>query len=177
MRNLIYLFLFIWAFSFVSCDKDEVDNSNSKRYLGYFKGDINGETIINNNLYRESKRFGNIWYENGKQYFMYTFGIPCSNYGLGITIPVKEGLIELREVDEYVDKDTLGYIYLRNLSIESDIIYQPLNASFKIYIDSVRYHSEWSGLPFIEGKMEGILYNEHDSKDSIIIKNAIFGIN
>lgn len=177
MKNLIYFSLFILIFTFVACGKDTVDVPDSKRYLGYFKGDINGETVINNNLYSESKRSGRIWQKDGKQWFLYTFGIPCPNYFLGITTPVKEGLNILYTRDDYLDNDTLGYITLHDLRVQPEIIYRPLNASFKIYIDSVRYHSDWSGLPFIEGKMEGILYNENDSRDSIIIKNVIFGIN
>ena len=47
--------------------------------------------------------------------------------------------------------------------------------NFKVYVDSVRYH-ESSMMPYIEGKMEGTLYNRYDVNDSIVVKDAIFGI-
>lgn len=54
-------------------------------------------------------------------------------------------------------------------------MYHPLKSSFRIQVDSIRFH-EGSGTPYIEGKMEGILYNIENSEDSIVIKDAIFGI-
>lgn len=53
--------------------------------------------------------------------------------------------------------------------------YCPLKKPFKVYVDSVRYH-ESSMMPYIEGKMEGTLYNRYDVNDSIVVKDAIFGI-
>ena len=58
---------------------------------------------------------------------------------------------------------------------DAKIIYHPLKSSFKIQVDSIRFH-EGSGTPYIEGKMEGILYNIDNLKDSVVIKDAIFGI-
>ena len=58
---------------------------------------------------------------------------------------------------------------------DAKIVYHPLKSSFRIQVDSIRFH-EGSGTPYIEGKMEGILYNIENSEDSIVIKDAIFGI-
>ena len=56
---------------------------------------------------------------------------------------------------------------------DAKIVYHPLKSSFRIQVDSIH---EGSGTPYIEGKMEGILYNIENSEDSIVIKDAIFGI-
>lgn len=88
-------------------------------------------------------------------------------------------LIPLREGEYLIDKGKL-----LNEEIESTvritkddakIVYHPLKSSFRIQVDSIRFH-EGSGTPYIEGKMEGILYNIENSEDSIVIKDAIFGI-
>ena len=82
-------------------------------------------------------------------------------------------LIPLREGEYLIDKGKL-----LNEEIESTvritkddakIVYHPLKSSFRIQVDSIRFH-EGSGTPYIEGKMEGILYNIENSEDSIVIK-------
>ena len=57
----------------------------------------------------------------------------------------------------------------------TEINYHPLKTPFCLRVDTV-FFQEDSEIPYIEGYMDGILYNTENSVDSIVIRNVYFGI-
>ena len=96
-----------------------------------------------------------------------------------LTLDDSTGLLPLQEGEYNIEKGirTQEEItsYIRITDSLNKVEYCPLKKPFKVYVDSVRYH-ESSMMPYIEGKMEGTLYNRYDVNDSIVVKDAIFGI-
>ena len=151
-------------------------------YLGYFEGKVNSQdiSIANQSNSHSFIDHGNFWQEVNTDlsgfYWEIPLGVHISDYPYPM---LRISLIPLREGEYLIDKGKL-----LNEEIESTvritkddakIVYHPLKSSFRIQVDSIRFH-EGSGTPYIEGKMEGILYNIENSEDSIVIKDAIFGI-
>ena len=183
MAGFIFSLFILLLFSFVSCDKDE-DTSfeETPYYLGYFEGKVNSQdiSIANQSNSHSFIDHGNFWQEVNTDlsgfYWEIPLGVHISDYPYPM---LRISLIPLREGEYLIDKGKL-----LNEEIESTvritkddakIVYHPLKSSFRIQVDSIRFH-EGSGTPYIEGKMEGILYNIENSEDSIVIKDAIFGI-
>ena len=60
------------------------------------------------------------------------------------------------------------------------VLYLPMKDAFNIQIDSIFYIKNNNtidpSIKFVEGRLSGILYNEKNLKDSIVIRNAHFGV-
>lgn len=183
MRKYKISFIFLLSLlSFASCSKDE-DNfpkvpKETPFYLGYFKGTVNDapislvntdiKTVIHSGII--SKRpVGS----NGEYITEYYLSIPIGDFSLNMCLdPLEEGTYI---IDKGFYSEDAPHVNMIKKDSEPVIYYCPLKAPFKIEVDSIRYHG-YSSFPYIEGKMEGILYNENNLQDSIVIKDAIFGI-
>ena len=178
MKQVIYFLFSMLLFLSISCNKGE----DISFYLGYFEGKVNSQdiSIANQSNSHSFIDHGNFWQEVNTDlsgfYWEIPLGVHISDYPYPM---LRISLIPLREGEYLIDKGKL-----LNEEIESTvritkddakIVYHPLKSSFRIQVDSIRFH-EGSGTPYIEGKMEGILYNIENSEDSIVIKDAIFGI-
>ena len=96
-----------------------------------------------------------------------------SRYAMKVVLlPLQEGEYNIEKGIRTQEEITS---YIRITDSLNKVEYCPLKKPFKVYVDSVRYH-ESSMMPYIEGKMEGTLYNRYDVNDSIVVKDAIFGI-
>ena len=183
MAGFIFSLFILLLFSFVSCDKDE-DTSfeETPYYLGYFEGKVNSQdiSIANQSNSHSFIDHGNFWQEVNTDlsgfYWEIPLGVHISDYPYPM---LRISLIPLREGEYLIDKGKLLNeeieSTIRITKDDAKIVYHPLKSSFRIQVDSIRFH-EGSGTPYIEGKMEGILYNIENSEDSIVIKDAIFGI-
>ena len=183
MRRIICVLLSVFSLSFVSCDKDEdVSFEETPYYLGYFEGIVDDQdmSIINQSGYGCVIDHGNFWEETSTNMSGFHWEIPLKVNISDYSYPLlKISLIPLREGEYMIDKGKLlneeVESTVRITKDDAKIVYHPLKSSFKIQVDSIRFH-EGSGTPYIEGKMEGILYNIDNLKDSVVIKDAIFGI-
>ena len=183
MKQVIYFLFSMLLFLSISCNKGEdISFEETPYYLGYFEGKVNSQdiSIANQSNSHSFIDHGNFWQEVNTDlsgfYWEIPLGVHISDYPYPM---LRISLIPLREGEYLIDKGKL-----LNEEIESTvritkddakIVYHPLKSSFRIQVDSIRFH-EGSGTPYIEGKMEGILYNIENSEDSIVIKDAIFGI-
>ena len=83
-----------------------------------------------------------------------------------VLLPLQEGEYNIEKGIRTQEEITS---YIRITDSLNKVEYCPLKKPFKVYVDSVRYH-ESSMMPYIEGKMEGTLYNRYDVNDSIVVK-------
>lgn len=179
MKYLVSCICFLLLITFASCSKDGDDYpKETPFYLGYFKGTVNEDPVSIVNT--DTKRVINsgILAErpvgpNAEYITEYYLSIPIGKFSLNMCLlPLEEGTYIINK--GFYTKDAT-HINMINESLQPVIYYSPLKAPFKIEVDSIRYHG-YSGFPYIEGKMEGILYNENNLQDSIVIKDAVFGI-
>ena len=156
MRYLIYFSLFLLQLAFISCEKEEIIEDTPKEtpyYLGYFEGAVNGQDISIRNKSASWRYIDAGFYSEVRR------GLQEGEYN------IEKGIRTQEEITSYI----------RITDSLNKVEYCPLKKPFKVYVDSVRYH-ESSMMPYIEGKMEGTLYNRYDVNDSIVVKDAIFGI-
>ena len=164
MRYLIYFSLFLLQLAFISCEKEEIIEDTPKEtpyYLGYFEGAVNGQDISIRNKSASWRYIDAGFYSEVRRGEWEV--LRCSHW----TIPLD------REHSSRTQEEITSYIRITDSL--NKVEYCPLKKPFKVYVDSVRYH-ESSMMPYIEGKMEGTLYNRYDVNDSIVVKDAIFGI-
>ena len=173
MKQVIYFLFSMLLFLSISCNKGEdISFEETPYYLGYFEGKVNSQdiSIANQSNSHSFIDHGNFWQEVNTDlsgfYWEIPLGVHISDYPYPM---LRISLIPLRE-GEYLIESTV-----RITKDDAKIVYHPLKSSFRIQVDSIRFH-EGSGTPYIEGKMEGILYNIENSEDSIVIKVGIFGI-
>ena len=167
MRYLIYFSLFLLQLAFISCEKEEIIEDTPKEtpyYLGYFEGAVNGQDISIRNKSASWRYIDAGFYSDRKHSSRYAMKV--------VLLPLQEGEYNIEKGIRTQEEITS---YIRITDSLNKVEYCPLKKPFKVYVDSVRYH-ESSMMPYIEGKMEGTLYNRYDVNDSIVVKDAIFGI-
>jgi len=183
MKYLIHSVLLMMALSFAlsSCNNND-DNTPTDEttkytwYFGNFKANINGQSVevVNRDNKQDWNKIRHVVMNTYPTTGIYAYGFYITlkdNSMLGVGLcPVKKGIIQSQGYSEY---DSV----VVNIQ-KGNKIYYPLKDPFKIEIDSVFYVSDVrdSYNPFIIGKMYGMLYNKDNMKDSIIIKNATFGV-
>ena len=186
MRYLIYFSLFLLQLAFISCEKEEIIEDTPKEtpyYLGYFEGAVNGQdTSIRNKSaswrYIDAGFYSEVRRGEWEVLRCSHWTIPLdrehsSRYAMKVVLlPLQEGEYNIEKGIRTKEEITS---YIRITDSLNKVEYCPLKKPFKVYVDSVRYH-ESSMMPYIEGKMEGTLYNRYDVNDSIVVKDAIFGI-
>lgn len=74
-----------------------------------------------------------------------------------------------------IDPLTNAIRFIDRRDAKEEKVYQPLKKPMKLRIDRADFSPE-SCVPFIEGEMEGILCNEDNLNDSIIVENMKFGM-
>lgn len=172
-------------FSLTACDKEEepyVPGPYSWDF-GYIRGKLNGTNI---NLQNEGGQWGNHISAAGAVYTEYTsdgtdsYGttIPITKgqdeliYGFSFHItPVKVGMLEVTSPNFEIIHSSVFFIDRRDAN---DKKYAPLKQPLKVNITRADFFG--SGIPFIEGEMNGILYNEENLNDSIIVENVMIGV-
>jgi hypothetical protein len=182
MKYLIHsvLLMIILSFALSSCNNDDNTPTDETTkytwYFGNFKANINGQSVevVNRDNKQDWNKIRHVVMNTYPTTGIYAYGFyitlkDSSMLGVGLC-PVKKGIIQSQGYSEY---DSV----VVNIQ-KGNKIYYPLKDPFKIEIDSVFYVSDVrdSYNPFIKGKMDGTLYNKDNMKDSIIIKNATFGV-
>lgn len=173
--------------SFTACDKEEglyVPGPYSWDF-GYIKGKLNGTEF---SLQNEGGQWGNHISAAGAVYTEYgtngtnSYGttIPITKkqdyliYGFSFHLsPVKTGMIEVTNSNLELLHSSVYFIDERDANEKKT--YAPLKQPLKLRIDRVDFSSD-SSVPFIEGEMEGILYNEKNMNDSVIVEKVQFGV-
>ena len=182
MKYLIHsvLLMIILSFTLSSCNNDDntptEETTKYTRYFGNFKANINGQSVevINKDNNQDWNKITcttkDIYPTIG--IYAYDFFITLKNnsfLGIGLR-PFKKGIQYSHGYPQY--DSTAVHIRMDNK------LYYPLKTPFKIQVDSIFYVNSVrnSSLPFVIGKLNGILYNKDNLNDSIIVKNASFGI-
>lgn len=172
--------------SLAACDKEEeayVPGPYSWDF-GYIRGKLNGTDI---SLQNEGGQWGCHISAAGAIYSDYTQGqtlygttIPITKgqdrltYGFSVHIaPVQIGTFEVTSPDPELFHCSIYFIDERDANDKKS--YAPLKQPLKLRITRAELSSV-SSIPFIEGEMNGVLYNEKDLKDSIIVENIAFGV-
>ena len=183
MKYLIHSVLLMMALSFAlsSCNNND-DNTPTDEttkytwYFGNFKANINGQSVevVNRDNKQDWNKIRHVVMNTYPTTGIYAYGFyitlkDSSMLGVGLC-PLKKGILQSQGYPQY----NLAVVNIQ----KENKIYYPLKDPFKIEIDSVFYVSDVrdSYNPFIIGKMDGTLYNKDNMKDSIIIKNATFGV-
>ena len=180
----IYLFFLLCLFICVSCnDKEPSIVDKYPYYFAYFEGEVNGQyiSLLNQSSYQCSIERGNFWiHDIEKELYGFYWKVPLKL--VNFTYPYPElhiSLIPLLKQEYHIKK---GYLSteekestVRIIREGSEITYHPLKTPFCLRVDTV-FFQEDSEIPYIEGYMDGILYNTENSVDSIVIRNVYFGI-
>ncbi|WP_373828886.1 DUF5025 domain-containing protein [Bacteroides heparinolyticus] len=180
-------FFFVYTIAiFLSCKKDEDTslNDRSKKkdsYWGYFKGSVNGKYVQLDNSERTDNLSMPIYSIResfyAKQAWTGIDSINILNTGIGIDektqlyIRLYKLNVGVRYLGTY-DFDPKAW-YESNIKLtkafpNGNIIYEANSRNpFKVEITNVTWLSYMD--PIIDVKLEGILYNEKNPEDSIII--------
>lgn len=190
-RNINYLFYTIFLVSLFSCKKQTVEVPKNEKYIQYFKADIAGQTLDlkssideNRDLFRGS--YTEIGFGDGTFKEMYTVNVAVPNTLLNTSIQsklqfqlfdIKKGVYQLSNDDSY-QKDFSSHIYLvTNLGMQDSKLYTTNEKKPPFNISITRYEKvKGSMIPFVGGKLNGVLYNVKDLKDSIVIDNGVFDV-
>lgn len=179
-RHSIILLFSIGILCLSGCSRDEDISIDTRPLLSYFKGIVNDESI----LYEQRDRWDNkIWCSSVTKFGgkiirvgWYMNLLNQSNDTIKINIalfPVRKGLYEIVPPIDY--DNSYSEIEIRYATYKGqNVRYRPSEQSpFQVYINNIddSYDS-----PIITGRMNGILYNRENPKDSIEIKEASFRI-
>lgn len=166
-------------------NEDEPGGKDTPWYFGYFKGDVNEQSVTVENTQEENPIKKIQVFVNTKE-DLTPVAIPIHRYC--ITFPIfGEGqkaldvklapVLKLRTYEMQGDSFSPDSASVHVMS-EADYpknLYYPVKTPFKIKITRLEYPSRYAD-PIIEGTMDGVLYNLDNLQDSIIIKNATFGM-
>lgn len=183
MKPSIYYYLLFFTCFFLSCskDNDEPVSQTPRWNMGYFKGTVNGKVVdIENKTSNDRFIHPGVYVQQRTGIKEYLWGMTfgeqkvskIDRLSMGI-IPFGEGLFEITQGFQDEKNANIGGTLIDK--INGNIDYDPLKAPFKVWIDSIRFYP-LSSMPYIYGRMEGILYNVNDLNDSIVIENVKFGI-
>lgn len=187
MKHWFFYSVSFLLLSLMACENDVIEEAPKKipLDLGYFKGSVNDLPVSVENTPGGSRQSGWRYIDRGG-YVEVGAELKASYW----TIPIfavrgslgdyflKILLLPLKEGEFLIDRDFHSgielYSTIRVVNSMSKQVYVPLKAPFKVQVDSIRFRDSFS--PYIEGKMEGVLYNKEDLNDSIVIKDVTFGI-
>ncbi len=188
MKKLFFYIIAAVLLSLTACDKEEEAPAVPGAYswnFGYIKGRLNGTDF---NLQNEDKPGGCYISTSGAAYSKdliteedaYGTNIPITKkqneltYGFSIHIaPVKTGMFEIKGFSHNRMESSVYFIDERNADEKKGYI--PMKQPLKLCISRADFSSD-SSIPFIEGEMDGILYNEKNPNDSIVVENIQFGV-
>lgn len=191
MKEIIYCMIAATLLSLTACDKNEEEPYVQDPYsteFGYIKGKLNG---VEYNL--QNDKSGTYISANGATYGEYydterifrnhySTNIPMTKeqlftgfkFGFSIHIaPVKTGMVTLKPLNSNLLDSKVIFVDKRKDGEKK--IYDSLKQPMELRIDRADFSPD-SSVPFIEGEMNGILYNEEDLNDSIIVENMCFGV-
>ncbi len=182
---------FLVSVLLISCKKENTENQVKEPYIQYFMADLAGKPLdikgslsSNRDLFRGC--LTRIGYGNGTSKEMYTVSVQVPKTILGTTIDSKLQfqLFDVQE-KEYLltsnrafQEDFSTHIYLvTNLGMPNSKIYTAFDNKLPFKISILKYEKPNDGsIPFVGGKLTGVLYNTTDLQDSIIIKNGAFDV-
>lgn len=190
MKNLCYVIaLAAIAISLLTaCDKEEEETYVPGPYswdFGYIRGTLNGTDFSLQNEGRQGGRY--LWVgisaytiSHNPERTTYSTDIPITkdqynglNYGFSIFItPVETGV---HEVGIRKSENDCVILFVDKRNADEKKIYSTLKQPMKLSIIRADFSPE-SDFPFIEGVMDGVLYNKKDMNDSIIVENVEFGV-
>ncbi|MBR1464468.1 MAG: DUF5025 domain-containing protein [Prevotella sp.] len=190
MKKLFLLFAIACMGMLASCSDDDENETKLCKY-GMFEGNINGDSISIQDREENYGLFSKYWSLGGSKAedtYVYWSVIlhdvsEAEKYGLSLYIvspvPTTSYLVEKdTETAQFEDKRLVGAhvwksgeLDVRKTLYVPDEHWMPL----WIYIDVVR-KSDYQGVPLVEGRLDGVLYNIDNPQDSMIIRNAKFGI-
>ena len=188
-----YLLLPALLFSLAACNNDDEEPYVPGPYswdFGYTRGKLNGKEFSLQNeggqIGRHIPFAGSIFTNYGKGQTSYGTNIPITKgqdgpnnkgmvYGFSVHIaPVECGDFDVvSPVPDIFNNCDICFWDERNGNDKKT--YKALKQPLKLHIsraESMGYVS----IPFIEGVMNGILYNTENPNDSIIVENVEFGV-
>jgi hypothetical protein len=186
--KISYLFMPIFvALMTVSCSNSNNEQPTPKYYstFGYFNANINGDSINiknkpNNYEVEKSIRFiGDTQTDDDPSAYLFRIYFNISDeIELDIS-PETTGTKLVHFPETYSGILNSGKGSMINMW-KGGVLYLPMKDAFNIQVDSIFYIKNNNtidpSVKFVEGRLSGILYNEKNLKDSIVIRNAHFGV-
>lgn len=193
MSKKYLLFLIIICLAIMtSCKKDNIPiKEESAVYVQYFEGLINGEKIRVESSYEENrdKLFGQLTgLSRGteKQYAMYTLNVTFPQGGkndIGGKMRLNFFDLDKRKQEikgdfSYHDTFDTFIVYYRSSDKAKDgkeFFVPKENQPFIAEITRYEYPKN-SIIPYVGGKLNGVLYSELNPKDSVVVSDATFDV-
>lgn len=194
MKHLSFCISFLLLLALAACNDDKHPEEEPWWYPNHFEGDLNNKSVSLNET-TPGIRIGTAYaehfveYEDGNYILLDSpkklYGIHIPLMGI-ITVPSSENkeiyleidLCPLREGTYTIQCD--GPIYGSSLVcitseelINPQVEYFPSKEPLKLEITRIEYLNS-SGIPIVEGWLEGVLYRKGNPQDFIMIKNATF---
>ncbi|MBS7566582.1 DUF5025 domain-containing protein [Mucilaginibacter sp. Bleaf8] len=169
----------------ISCSKKEAVEESTPEYVQFFKASVNGKPMaVENTMRKDRENLSGSWtglgFASGEQKELYTISValpsetkPSETAKLRIHIwEVKEGTF------------TISNTIPNNLLTESHILlwksnntYTPNNHAKPFTVRITKYERPaGSSIPTVGGQLNGVLYNEQNSQDSVVIKDGSFEV-
>ena len=188
-KKINYLFIPIMVLSILSCSDKSKEQPTPKYYseFGYFDANINGDSINLKNkpdCYEDEKVVRWLSAESDSEGFSsYYFQIYLNkNDTIEIDLSPKSVGLQCAQYPQtylHIDDNSGKTVCGSMVTIKKNgRLYFPIKDQCKIQVDSIFCFKDpvLEKGEFIVGRINGILYNEKDLKDSIIIRNAHFGV-
>lgn len=190
MRNKIPLVLF-GLITFLSCKKDVPPvEKEEQEHIQYFEAVINGEKVRVESTYswNRDKLNGHrteIGFDGGAREDMYNLNVTLPQKNEGLVSKIRFQILDLDrrtqkitgEVPYYNSAGTFIVYYKKPENKEDDPEFYVPHADkpFIAEITKIEY-PEWSVIPYVGGKLHGVLYSEINPRDSIIIEDGMFEV-
>ncbi|WP_316799619.1 DUF5025 domain-containing protein [Pedobacter frigidisoli] len=174
-----------------SCKKDPAETTEKQPYVQYFKADVAGQSLdikgsnsTNREIFRGSRTI--IGDADGTQHEMYTVNVALQATVLNTTSPsklqfqifdIRPKEYQLANGDAYQKNFSTHIFLVTDLGRPDSKLYttSAVKSPFHIVISKYDMPKD-SGIPFVGGKLDGVLYNVKNLQDSIVIRNGVFDV-
>ncbi|MCX2450124.1 DUF5025 domain-containing protein [Pedobacter sp. PLR] len=180
------------GFSLSSCTKEQVQQEEKQAFTQYFKGTVGTQAINVRNTLRDDDRsqlqgsWSGLDIAIGNQIEIYTVNVKLPKELLNTTNEAKLRFqinnIQKKQyqinVDDPYETDFGTFIYLmKNPGLDNQVIYQTSSLKKPFNIEITKYEfPNGDILPMVGGKLNGVLYNEKNLMDSVVIQNGDFEV-
>ena len=187
--HLNFAGLLLLAITFLSCKKDKIEIPVKPVYIQYFNANIAGKDLnIKGSLGENRGVFRGSWtvlgYGNGtdKDLYRVDVAIPnrisnSSSAQLSFQIfDIKQKPYTISSARAYLESFSSN-IYLIVKSSTSSYVYTTSELKKPFVVNITKYEKPKDGsLPFVGGKIDGVLYNTKNLQDSIVIRDGVFEV-
>lgn len=186
-----FFFAIVAVMLLFSCKKQKTEAPVKEPYIQFINVQIAGKYLeIKGSIDRNRDIFSGSWtgigYGDGTQKEMYTVNVIVPNTFLNTTLASRLQFrifdIEKKEYrlsgnDPYKQSFASSISLVTNLGLADSKVYTTNETKPPFKIEINRYEKpKGSGVPFVGGKLSGVLYNVKNLQDSIVIKDGVFDV-